>query len=70
MNYESTRKVINRNWSNQKPQLALKTKMIIIKKNTNRPKYNENKWPIECVAISQKMATQQPKQNLKYNEQT
>ena len=46
MDYVSTRKAINRNWSNQKSHLALKTKMIIIKKNTKRPKYNENKWPI------------------------
>ena len=32
MNYVSTIKAINGNWSNQKPYLALKTKMIIIKK--------------------------------------
>ena len=32
MNYVSTRKAKNRNWSNQKPHLALKTKIIIIKK--------------------------------------
>ena len=32
MNYVSTRKAINRDWSNHKPHLALKTKMIIIKK--------------------------------------
>ena len=32
MNYISTRKAINRNWSNQKSHLALKSKMIIIKK--------------------------------------
>ena len=43
--------------------------MIIIKKY-NIPKYNENKWPIELAAISQKVATQQPKQNFKYNEYT
>ena len=41
-----------------------------LKKNTNTPKYNENKWPIEWAAISQKVATQQPKQNFKSNEQT
>ena len=28
MDYVSTRKAINRNWSNQKPHLTLKTKMI------------------------------------------
>ena len=32
MDYVSTRKAINRNWSNLKSHLALKTKMIIIKK--------------------------------------
>ena len=59
MYYVSTRKAINRNWSNQKQHLALKTKMINnLKKHTNKPKYNENKWPIEWAAISQKVATE------------
>ena len=29
-----------------------------------------NKWPTEWAAISQKVVTQQPKPNQKYNEQT
>ena len=32
--------------------------------------YNEHKWKYEWAAISQKVATQEPKQNLKYDEQT
>ena len=32
MNYVSTRKAINRNWSNQNQHIVLKTKMIMIKK--------------------------------------
>ena len=36
MHYVSTRKAINGNWSNQKPHLALKTKMIQINQNTMR----------------------------------
>ena len=70
MDYVSTRKAINRNWSNQKPHLTLKTKKINNLKNTNRPKYNENKWPIEWAAIFQKVSTQHPKQNCKNDEQT
>ena len=38
MNYVSTRKAINWNWSNQKPHLALKTKIIIIKKKNKETK--------------------------------
>ena len=40
--YVGTRKAINRNWSNQKQHIALKTKMILIK-NKNRPKYIRTK---------------------------
>ena len=51
---------MNRNWSNQKPNPALQPKWGIIKIQTN---YKENIWPTEWAAISQKVATQQPKPN-------
>ena len=38
--------------------------------NHKQTRYNENKWLTEWAAISQKVVTQQPKPNLKYNEQT
>ena len=59
-------KAINRSWSNQKANPVLKTKMG----NNQNHKFNENKWPPEMAAISQKAVTQQPKTNQKYNEQT
>ena len=38
--------------------------------NHKQTRYNENKWLTEWTAISQKVVTQQPKPNKKYNEQT
>ena len=49
---------MNRNWGNLKANPALKTKMGN-NKNHKYTKYNENKWPTEWAAISQKVATQQ-----------
>ena len=58
--HKSNRKAMDRNWSNQKTNPALKTKreLNIYYKYT---KYNENKLLTERAAISQKVATQQPK---------
>ena len=60
---------MNRNRSNQMAKPALKTKMGN-NLNYKQTKYNENKWLTEWAAISLKVATQQPKPNKKYNEQT
>ena len=53
---------MNRNWSNQKANPALKTKREI-NKYYKKTKYNEDKLLTERAAISQKVATQQPKLN-------
>ena len=58
--HKSNRKAMNRNWSNQKANPALKTKAGI-NKYYKYTKYNENKLLTERAAISQKVATQQPK---------
>ena len=58
---ESNRKAMKRNWSNQKADPALKTKMG--NKYYKKTKYNENKLLTERAAIFQKVATQQPKLN-------
>ena len=47
---------------NLKANPALKTKMGN-NKNHKYTKYNENKWPTEWAAISQKVVTQQYKLN-------
>ena len=47
---------MNRNWCNQKQISALKTKLGN-NLNHKETKYNENTWPIELAAISQKGAT-------------
>ena len=53
---------MNRNWSNQKANPALKTKAG--NKNILQiDKMQENKLLTERAAISQKVATQQPKLN-------
>ena len=67
--FKSSRKAMNRNWSNQKTNPALKPKREI-NKYYKKTKYNENKLLTVRAAISPKVATQQPKLNLKYNEQT
>ena len=59
---KSNRKAMNRNWSNQKENTALKTKTGK-SKYYKWTKYNENKLLTERAAISQKVATQQPKLN-------
>ena len=60
--FKTNRKAMNRNWSNQKANPALKTKREI-NKIYKLTKYNENKLLTERAAISQKVATQQPKLN-------
>ena len=62
---------MNRNWSNQiSRQIPLLKPNWEINKYYKKTQYNENKLLTERAAISQKVATQQPKLNLKYNEQT
>ena len=59
---ESNRKAMNRNWSNQKANPAPKTKAgnkLILQID----KMQYNKLLTERAAISQKVATQQPKLN-------
>ena len=55
---KSNRKAINRNWSNQKANPKGE-----INEYYKKTKYNENKLLTEQAAISQKVATQQPKLN-------
>ena len=56
---KSNRKAMNRNW-------AIKSQIPLLKqenkKNYKYTKYNDNIWLTERAAISQKVATQQPKQ--------
>ena len=59
---KSNRKAINRNWSNQRANPALKTKSGKNKYDKQK-QYNEDKLLTERAAISQKVATQQPKLN-------
>ena len=59
---KSNKKEMNRNWSNQKANPALKTKREI-NKYYKWTKYNGNKLLTQRAAISQKVATQQPKLN-------
>ena len=66
---KSNRKATNRNWSNQKPNPALKTKRETNKRH-KQTKDNENTRQTERADTSQKAATQQPKPNQKQNEQT
>ena len=66
---KSNRKAMNRNWSNKRQIPLLKPKREI-NKYYKLTKYNENKLLTERAAISQKVATQQPKLNKKSNEQT
>ena len=47
---------MDRNWSKQKANPALKTE-IGIHQNYKYTKFNENKWPTEWAAISQKLVT-------------
>ena len=58
---------MNRNWSNHKQISALKTKLGN-NLNNKETKYNENTWPTELAAISQKAATKQVKPNQERNE--
>ena len=60
---------MNRNWNNQKANLALETKMGNSQTH-KQTKYNKHNWLTEWAAISEKVVTQQPKPNTKYNEQT
>ena len=53
---------MNRNWSNQKTNPTLKTKMEN-DQNHKQTKFNEDKRPTEWAAVSQKVYTQQPKPN-------
>ena len=53
---------MNRNQSNQMANPTLKTKMGN-NQNHKQTRYNENKWPTEWAAISQKVVIQQPKPN-------
>ena len=59
---KSNRKAMNRNWSNKRQIPLLKPKREI-NKYYKLTKYNENKLLTERAAISQKVATQQPKLN-------
>ena len=58
----SNRKEMHRNWGDQKANPALKPKREI-NKYYKYTKYNENNLLTERAAISQKVATQQPKLN-------
>ena len=59
---KSNIKANNRNWSNQKANPTLKPKREI-NQYYKLTKYNKNKLLTERAAISQKVATQQPKLN-------
>ena len=59
---ESNEKAMNRNQSNQKANPTLKTKTGN-NQNHKQTRYSENKWLTEWAAISQKVATKQPKPN-------
>ena len=59
---KSNKNAINRNWSYRNPNFALKTQVGKITK-IRQSKYNENIWSTKRAALSQKVATQQPKPN-------
>ena len=52
---------MNKKWSNQRSKPALNNQ----NHKQTKYNYNENKWPTEWAAISQKVTTQQPQTELK-----